>query len=88
MDLLHSGHFDGFCIVSSDSDFTRLAQRIRESGLTVYGFGERKTPKPFVAACDIAHYGFTNRSRRSRLRDRRVGVSVGNRLRRFIRGGR
>ncbi|MFB8440427.1 NYN domain-containing protein [Streptomyces niveus] len=52
MDLLFSGRFDGFCIVSSDSDFTRLAARIRESGLTVYGFGERKTPKPFVAACD------------------------------------
>ncbi len=52
MDLLYSGRFDGFCIVSSDSDFTRLASRIRESGMTVYGFGERKTPKPFVAACD------------------------------------
>ncbi len=52
MDLLYSGRFDGFCIVSSDSDFTRLAARIREAGLTVYGFGERKTPKPFVAACD------------------------------------
>jgi hypothetical protein len=39
--------------VSSDSDFTRLAARIRESGLTVYGFGERKTPKPFVAACEL-----------------------------------
>ncbi len=52
MDLLYSGRFDGFCIVSSDSDFTRLAQRIRESGLTVYGFGERKTPEPFVKACD------------------------------------
>jgi uncharacterized LabA/DUF88 family protein len=52
MDLLYSGRFDGFCIVSSDSDFTRLAARIRESGLIVYGFGERKTPKPFVAACD------------------------------------
>jgi uncharacterized LabA/DUF88 family protein len=52
MDLLYTGHLDGFCIVSSDSDFTRLAARIRESGLTVYGFGERKTPKPFVAACD------------------------------------
>ena len=52
MDLLYTGRFDGFCIVSSDSDFTRLASRIRESGLTVYGFGERKTPKPFVAACD------------------------------------
>jgi NYN domain len=52
MDLLYSGRFDGFCIDSSDSDFTRLAARLRESGLTVYGFGERKTPKPFVAACD------------------------------------
>jgi uncharacterized LabA/DUF88 family protein len=49
MDLLYSGRFDGFCIVSSDSDFTRLAARLRESGMTVYGFGERKTPKPFVA---------------------------------------
>jgi len=52
MDLLYSERFDGFCIVSSDSDFTRIAMRIRESGLTVYGFGERKTPVPFVAACD------------------------------------
>ena len=52
MDLLYSGRFDGFCIVSSDSDFTRLAQRLRESGQTVYGFGERKTPQSFVAACD------------------------------------
>ena len=52
MDLLHSGKVDGFCLVSSDSDFTRLATRIREAGLSVYGFGEQKTPKPFVAACD------------------------------------
>ncbi|WP_328606923.1 NYN domain-containing protein [Amycolatopsis sp. NBC_00345] len=52
MDLLYSERFDGFCIVSSDSDFTRLATRLRESGVTVYGFGERKTPKPFVVACD------------------------------------
>lgn len=52
MDLLYTGRLDGFCLVSSDSDFTRLAARIRESGLTVFGFGERKTPKPFVAACD------------------------------------
>ncbi|KGI77795.1 NYN domain-containing protein [Oleiagrimonas soli] len=52
MDLLYTERFEGFCIVSSDSDFTRLAARIRESGLTVYGFGERKTPDPFVAACD------------------------------------
>lgn len=52
MDLLHTKNFDGFCIISSDSDFTRLATRIRESGLTVYGFGEKKTPSAFVSACD------------------------------------
>src|SRR5690554_5561973 len=52
MDLLYTGDFGGFCIVSSDSDFTRLASRIREAGKVVYGFGEMKTPKPFVAACD------------------------------------
>lgn len=52
MDLLYTGQFDGFCIVSSDSDFTKLAARIREEGLVVYGFGEQKTPDPFVAACD------------------------------------
>ena len=52
MDLLYAERFDGFCIVSSDSDFTRLASRIRESGLTVYGFGEKKTPEPFRTACD------------------------------------
>ena len=52
MDVLHAGSVDGFCLVSSDSDFTRLATRIREAGLVVYGFGERKTPAPFVAACD------------------------------------
>ena len=52
MDLLYSGNFNGFCIVSSDSDFTKLASRIRESGLVVYGFGEKKTPSSFVSACD------------------------------------
>lgn len=52
MDLLYTRRFDGFCLVSSDSDFTRLAARIREEGLAVYGFGEKKTPHPFVAACD------------------------------------
>ena len=52
MDLLHEGRLDGFCLISSDSDFTRLATRIRESGLVVYGFGEEKTPESFVAACD------------------------------------
>jgi uncharacterized LabA/DUF88 family protein len=53
MDLLHSEKFDGFCLVSSDSDFTRLATRIREAGLVVYGFGEEKTPEPFRRACDL-----------------------------------
>jgi uncharacterized LabA/DUF88 family protein len=52
MDLLHTGRFDGFCLVSSDSDFTRLASRIREQGVPVYGFGESKTPRPFITACD------------------------------------
>lgn len=52
MDLLYTQRFDGFCLVSSDSDFTRLAARLREEGLTVYGFGEKKTPSPFVSACD------------------------------------
>jgi uncharacterized LabA/DUF88 family protein len=52
MDLLYTRRFDGFCLVSSDSDFTRLAARLREEGLTVYGFGEEKTPSPFVSACD------------------------------------
>ena len=52
MDLLYTGKFHGFCIVSSDSDFTKLASRIRESGLYVYGFGEKKTPSAFVSACD------------------------------------
>lgn len=52
MDLLYTGRFSGFCIVSSDSDFARLAARLREQGVTVYGFGERKTPRPFITACD------------------------------------
>ncbi|MGV1791142.1 NYN domain-containing protein [Rhizobium sp. A37_96] len=52
MDLLYTGRFSGFCIISSDSDFARLAARIREQGVTVYGFGERKTPRPFITACD------------------------------------
>jgi uncharacterized LabA/DUF88 family protein len=52
MDLLFAGNLDGFCLVSSDSDFTRLASRLKESGKQVYGFGEKKTPRPFVAACD------------------------------------
>lgn len=52
MDLLYTQRLDGFCLVSSDSDFTRLAQRLREGGMTVYGFGERKTPDAFVQACN------------------------------------
>ena len=51
MDLLHSGRFDGFCLVSSDSDFTRLASRLREEGADVYGFGAQKTPESFRQAC-------------------------------------
>lgn len=53
MDILYTGSVDGFCIVSSDSDFTRLAGRIRESGLMVIGMGESKTPQPFRKACDV-----------------------------------
>ncbi|ROR66803.1 NYN domain-containing protein [Agrococcus jenensis] len=56
MDLLYTRRFQGFCIVSSDSDFTRLASRIREEGITVYGFGERKTPEAFRNACDQFTY--------------------------------
>lgn len=56
MDLLYTRRFHGFCIVSSDSDFTRLASRIREEGVTVYGFGERKTPEAFRNACDRFTY--------------------------------
>ena len=52
MDILYSGNVDGFCLVSSDSDFTKLAQRLREAGMFVMGIGERKTPKPFRSACD------------------------------------
>jgi uncharacterized LabA/DUF88 family protein len=56
MDILHAGGLNGFCLVSSDSDFTRLANRIREAGLLVYGFGEKKTPGAFIAACDKFNY--------------------------------
>ncbi len=52
MDILYSGNCDGFVLVSSDSDFTRLAVRLREAGMKVYGMGEKKTPKPFIVACD------------------------------------
>jgi uncharacterized LabA/DUF88 family protein len=52
MDILYSGKVDGFCIISSDSDFTRLATRLREAGMTVIGIGEKKTLNPFIVACD------------------------------------
>lgn len=65
MDLLYSGNFHGFCIVSSDSDFTKLASRIRESGLVVYGFGEKKTPGAFVNACDKFIYTEVLRAKES-----------------------
>lgn len=52
MDILHTNKVDGFCLVSSDSDFTRLAVRLRESGMLVIGIGEKKTPQPFIVACD------------------------------------
>lgn len=56
MDILYSGHVEGFCIVSSDSDFTRLASRLRESGMDVVGMGESKTPKAFISACNKFKY--------------------------------
>ena len=68
MDLLHSGRFDGFCLVSSDSDFTRLAARIREQGVDVYGIGQAKTPESFRQACTrfIFTENFVRRRRRRR----------------------
>lgn len=56
MDILYSGNVEGFCLVSSDSDYTRLAARLRESGMTVVGMGEQKTPKPFITACSLFKY--------------------------------
>lgn len=56
MDILYSGNVEGFCIASSDSDFTRLASRLRESGMFVVGMGEKKTPKPFIVACNQFKY--------------------------------
>src|SRR5512138_2157578 len=56
MDIMHTNVVDGFCLVSSDSDYTRLATRIRETGIFVMGIGEKKTPKPFVNACDVFVY--------------------------------
>jgi hypothetical protein len=74
MDILHTGRVDGFCLVSSDSDYTRLATRIREAGIFVMGVGAQKTPKPFVNACNLFIYTenlqppkeISSKSRRSR----------------------
>lgn len=79
MDLLYSGTFDGFCIVSSDSDFTRLASRIRESGKRVYGFGEKKTPQPFVSACD--RFIYTEIFSLSESSEKETSKLPGNKLR-------
>jgi len=88
MDLLYTDKLDGFCIVSSDSDFTRLAQRIRESGLMVYGFGEKKTPKPFLAACDKFIYTENLRKEKPKVQKKRpmkVALSQDDSLKDILR---
>jgi hypothetical protein len=75
MDLLYTANFDGFCIVSSDSDFTRLASRLRESGRVVYGFGEKKTPRPFVAACDKFIYAEVLRAKEEEAKPSKAKTS-------------
>lgn len=85
MDLLHSGRVDGFCLVSSDSDFTRLATRIRESGLVVYGFGEQKTPPAFVAACDKFIYTEILRAEKSPTHAPAVETAQGKPLENILR---
>ena len=79
MDVLHSNAVDAFCLVSSDSDYTRLATRIRETGIFVMGIGEKKTPKPFVNACDVFVYtenmvSFVKELPRRARRSRRSGI--------------
>jgi len=76
MDLLYADNVAGFCIVSSDSDFTRLASRLKESGKLVYGFGEKKTPKPFVAACDRFIYTEVLAREEGRTPDRKAGAEL------------
>jgi uncharacterized LabA/DUF88 family protein len=76
MDVLHTGSVDGFCLVSSDRDFTRLATRICEAGLVVYGFGERKTPEPFVAACDKFIYSEILRAKPDEAKEAASGKVV------------
>ena len=71
MDLLYSDKVDGFCLVSSDSDFTRLATRLREAGMQVIGIGEKKTPSPFIVACDKFIYIeiLANKARKKESKD-------------------
>ncbi len=82
MDILYSEKMDGFCLVSSDSDFTPLAQRIRQEGFTVYGFGEQKTPKAFVRACDrfiyteVLRKGSKEETRSEAPAERRKSIST------------
>lgn len=81
MDLLYAKNLDGFCIVSSDSDFTRLASRIREAGLLVYGFGEKKTPAPFIAACNTFIYTEVLRAEENEDEDNTITKKTTNELR-------
>ena len=75
MDILHSDVVDGFCLVSSDSDYTRLATRIRETGIFVMGIGEKKTPKPFVNACDVFVYTENLVDEKKPIQQRRVNTN-------------
>jgi Fe-S-cluster formation regulator IscX/YfhJ len=76
MDLLHSGVVDGFCLVSSDSDYTRLATRIRETGVFVMGIGRKNTPKPFVNACDLFVYTENLIVAKEVIKQKRVNTSA------------
>lgn len=79
MDILHSNKVDGFCLVSSDSDFTKLAVRLRESGNLVIGIGEKKTPKPFIVACDkFIYIEIIAGSKRKNTRKKIAGKAVTN----------
>ena len=75
MDILHAGVVDGFCLVSSDSDYTRLATRIREAGVFVMGIGEKKTPKAFVNACDLFVYTENLVQEKKALQKKRIQLS-------------
>lgn len=84
MDILYSGRVDGFCIVSSDSDFTRLAIRLREAGMKVFGFGERKTPSAFTAACDRFVYIEVLKDATEQKKSRQAGGSYRARQDSFV----